>query len=88
MYSSFKKSLVFTAITIFIFSCQKGVDKPAQPEEGIATSANNGGSGATQISGMGVYAETGECSSGGEGSSFALKLTGDLNGCLYVFIDD
>jgi len=88
MYSSFKKSLVFTAITIFIFSCQKGVDKPAQPEEGIATSANNGGNGATQISGMGVYAETGECSSGGEGSSFALKLTGDLNGCLYVFIDD
>ena len=79
--------LALATITIFFFSCQKGIDKPALPEKEIETSSANNGSGATQISGMGKYAETGECT-GGEGSAFALKLTGDLNGCLYVFIDD
>lgn len=82
-----KKCLVFTAITILFFSCQKGINKPAALEEEITASSANNGSGATQISGMGRYAETGECT-GGEGSTFALKLTGDLNGCLYVFVDD
>ena len=43
MYSSFKKCLVFTAITILFFSCQKGVDKPALPEEEIATTADKHG---------------------------------------------
>ena len=86
MYSSFKKCLVFTAITVFFFACQKGINEPVQPDEEVATTPNKG-SGATQISGMGSYAETGECT-GGEGSSFALKLTGDFNGCLYVFVDD
>ena len=36
MYSSFKKCLVFTAITVFFFSCQKGINEPVQPEEEIA----------------------------------------------------
>jgi hypothetical protein len=44
--------------------------------------------GATQISGLGVYAETAECDSGAEGADFALLLTGDLEGCLYAFVDD
>lgn len=88
MYSSFKKYLVFTAITVFFFACQKGINKqPALPEEEMAITSANNNIGATQISGMGGYAETGECT-GGEGSAFALKLTGDLNGCLYVFVDD
>jgi hypothetical protein len=88
MYSSFRKCLLFTAITIFFFACQKGVDKPAMPEEEIATSSANNGSGATQISGSGFYATSGECSSINPPSDFALRMTGDLTGCLYVFIDD
>src|SRR5262245_25611108 len=43
--------------------------------------------GATQISGIGSYAETGECTDPeGQGSNFAIKMTGDLQGCHYVFI--
>jgi hypothetical protein len=44
--------------------------------------------GATQISGIGFPAETGECTdSQGEGSDFAIKMTGDLEGCHYVFVE-
>jgi hypothetical protein len=44
--------------------------------------------GATQISGLGFSAATGECAPLINGASFALKMTGDLEGCLYVFVDD
>ena len=44
--------------------------------------------GATQIAGVGFFAETGECTdSEGSGSDFALRMTGDLQGCLYVFVE-
>jgi hypothetical protein len=44
--------------------------------------------GATQLSGFGFFDETDECDSPSEGALYAIKLTGDLQGCLYVFIDD
>jgi hypothetical protein len=87
MYSSFKKCLVFTAITVFFFSCQKRSNEPVQPEEEIATTANNG-SGATQISGVGFYATATECDYESQDAVYAIKMTGDLEGCLYAFIDD
>ena len=44
--------------------------------------------GATQISGIGFFAEEDVCGdSGGEGADYALILTGDLEGCLYTFIE-
>ena len=48
--------------------------------------------GATQISGIGFFAEEGECVdavTGPEDQSpdFAMKLTGDLEGCFYVFVE-
>jgi len=88
MYLSIKKCLVITAITIFFFSCQKGVDKPALPEEEIATSLADNSSGATQISGVGYWDATDGCNSAGQGADFALTMTGDINGCLYVFVDE
>ena len=88
MYSSFKKCLVFTVITIFFFSCQKEVDKQALPEEEITTSPANKGNGATQISGVGFYATSNECDYESQGAAYAIKMTGDLEGCLYAFIDD
>ncbi|GAA4645834.1 hypothetical protein GCM10023115_37940 [Pontixanthobacter gangjinensis] len=44
--------------------------------------------GAVQISGIGYYADLVECDYAGEGADFALLLTGDLEGCLYVFVKD
>ena len=87
MYSSFKKCLVFTASTVLFFSCQKGINESVQPEEEIATTANNS-SGATQIAGVGFYATSNECDYESQGAVYAIKMTGDLEGCLYAFIDD
>jgi hypothetical protein len=44
--------------------------------------------GATQISGIGFYAGPSECNDPeGQGASYDLLMTGDLEGCHYVFIE-
>jgi len=44
--------------------------------------------GATQIAGIGFYAGESECNdSQGQGSSYGLIMTGDLEGCHYVFVE-
>ena len=44
--------------------------------------------GATQFAGVGFFAEPGQCSDPeGSGSDFALIMTGDLEGCHYVFVE-
>jgi hypothetical protein len=44
--------------------------------------------GATQISGVAVFAEEGVCDDPeGDGADFALIMTGDLEGCLYTFVE-
>jgi hypothetical protein len=45
-------------------------------------------SGATQISGIGFYATSDECDYTSQGSDYAIRITGDLEGCLYAFIYD
>jgi len=44
--------------------------------------------GATQLSGIGFFSATDECNSAGQGADFSFILTGDLEGCVYVYIDD
>jgi hypothetical protein len=43
--------------------------------------------GATQISGVAVLDEADECDSGSVGADFALIMDGDLQGCLYTFVE-
>lgn len=44
--------------------------------------------GATQISGIALFAQAGECTDPeGQGSDYALIMAGDLEGCLYGFIE-
>jgi hypothetical protein len=43
--------------------------------------------GATQISGVGVLDEADLCNSASVGADYALILDGDLDGCLYTFVD-
>ena len=52
----------------------------------IAVPTAASAAGAEQISGSSVYAAPGECADAvGAGSAYALKLSGDLTGCHYVF---
>jgi hypothetical protein len=44
--------------------------------------------GATQISGVGLFDDRGDCDDPeGEDADFAVIMTGDLEGCLYTFVD-
>ncbi|MGZ5253462.1 MAG: hypothetical protein ACXWV5_02520 [Flavitalea sp.] len=43
--------------------------------------------GATQVQGIGYYATVAECPLI-DGATYAVKMTGDLEGCLFVFVDD
>lgn len=61
---------------------QNGLGTAGHPEISRLTA------GATQISGIGAYAEPGECNdSDGDGADYVLTMTGDLEGCHYVFIE-
>jgi hypothetical protein len=61
---------------------QKGLGAGGHPE----TSRLTGG--ATQISGIGFFAEPGQCNDPeGQGSDYALIMTGALEGCHYVFVE-
>lgn len=42
---------------------------------------------ATRISGVGYFDVDDECDSGSVGADFAMIMTGDLEGCLYVFVE-
>jgi hypothetical protein len=75
-----KRRLAFLAVTalavVALINVALAFPSPASAE------------GATQISGIGYWAGPGECTDPeGEGSDFALKMTGNLAGCLYTFVE-
>jgi hypothetical protein len=61
---------------------------PSNQEAVISTASPQAKAGATQISGIGFYAEIAECDFPDQGADYAVRMTGDLEGCLYVFVDD
>jgi hypothetical protein len=69
-----------------IIGCSK--DKPVSQELAQSELRSDLSNGAAQISGVAFYAEPGECDAAGQGADYALKMTGDLEGCLYGFIDE
>ena len=75
-------------LAIIFPGCSKDNNPVIQKEKLSDEQLSADNMGATQISGMGIFDVAGECNSAGEGADFALSLTGDLEGCLYVFIED
>ena len=79
-------------LAVILFACSKNNDTVSQketlPEEQTIANNSANNSGATQIAGIGYYASAGECDNLNPPATFALKLTGDFTGCLYVFVDD
>src|SRR5574341_1577464 len=75
------RRLTIVALTALVVMALSGFELTA-PSPALAA-------GATQIEGIGFFAEPGECTDlEGSGSTFALLLTGDLEGCHYVFVED
>jgi len=85
------KTFIFLSffLAVILFACSKNNSTVSQKEilSEEQTSANTG-VGATQMSGIGYYATAGECDYESQGAVYAIKMTGDLQGCLYAFIDD
>lgn len=80
--------LSFMAVIILSTGCKKNME-PVTDVTKEQHAVLGKAVGATQLSGVGFYAATGECTSPlGEGASYAVRMTGDIEGCLYTFIDD
>jgi hypothetical protein len=76
-------------LAVILFACSKNNNAVPQKETlSEEQTAVNNGVGASQISGIGFYATSGECDYGSEGAAYAIRMTGDLQGCLYAFIDE
>ena len=77
-------------LAVILFSCSKKNSTVSQEETSAEekTAANNSGAGATQIAGIGFYATSGECDFESQNAAYAIRMTGDLQGCLYAFIDE
>ncbi len=73
MKTHLKLILLVMAVPLFIFTGCKKNDIPA---------------GAKKISGIGYLDAKDLCNSASQGAVYALNMTGDLEGCLYVFIDE
>ena len=87
------KHKTFNCLSFFLaailFACIKDNNSvsPKEPLSEEQTAANRS-TGATQITGIGYYATAGECDYQSQGAVYAIRMTGDLEGCLYAFIDD
>jgi hypothetical protein len=78
-------------LMIILFACSKATKGDLKKEishEAQSTANNTNENGATQISGVGYWDATDGCNSAAQGAAFALTMTGDLEGCLYVFVDE
>jgi hypothetical protein len=76
---------------VFIFlGCSSEDPVSTNPTQNSASNKVNlqANSGAAQLSGLGFYAEISECDYLGQGADYAVRMTGDLEGCLYVFVEE
>lgn len=76
--------LIF-GIALISFGCSKD---NSQDQDLIQGSDLNHLKKATQLSGVGYFDATDECNAAGQDATYSLNMTGDLEGCLYTFVDD
>jgi len=70
--------LIFCVSLIFV-GCSK--DSPQESDLSHLKKA-------TQLNGIGYFDATDECNSAGQGATYSVNMTGDLEGCLYTYVDD
>jgi hypothetical protein len=79
---------LISCLVLIIPGCQKDYKGSGESTISIQESNSTNAVGATQISGVGFFATNEECNSQSQGATYAVRMTGDLAGCLYVFIDE
>ncbi|WP_276501243.1 hypothetical protein [Terrimonas pollutisoli] len=75
-------------LAFIILGCSKDNTEAKQLPADEPVSVLNRDAGATQISGVAFFDATDECNSPGQGAAYAISMTGDIEGCLYTFVDD
>ena len=75
-----KRILTIPTLSTLVVVASIGADSAAAPSPALA-------GGATQISGVGYFDEADTCDSASVGADFALIMSGDLDGCLYEFVE-
>jgi hypothetical protein len=89
-----KKLILLTATGFLFLSCKKEIvqnqNNKSEKNQLTKDVANQSlqAAGAIQISGVGFYATPNECDAASQGATYSVKMTGDLEGCLHVFIDE
>ena len=80
------RTIICLITAIMLFGCNKNSEFVPQKESELQLlSASKNG--AIQISGVGFYATNSECDYESQGADYAIRITGDLEGCLYAYID-
>jgi hypothetical protein len=78
--------LIF-CLALIILGCEDNSDlQKSTPFEDAAVSSMSAG--ATQLDGIAYFDAVDECDSPSEGATYSLKMTGDLEGCFYTFVDE
>ena len=83
--------LLVVCLVVIVFSC--GKESPlSQAQTKQAAVVTDKGTvskkGAVQIAGVSFFDGTDACNSGGQGAAYSLNMTGDLEGCLYTYVDE
>jgi len=83
-----QSNLLIGGLALLLLGCDiANTETPEVAQVESATLKSQSDNGATQIDGVGFYAAAEECDYPTEGADFALRLTGDLEGCLFVFVE-
>jgi hypothetical protein len=78
-------SLLIFILALIVFSC--GEDESATQQLKKSDPKSVSSQSADQVRGIGYFDATDECDSAGEGATYAIWMTGDLEGCFYIFVD-
>lgn len=86
------KNRTFIGILFFAALVSAGCSKDNSVDQDLSQGSDanylkKATEGATQLSGVGYFDATGECDTEGLGASYSLTMTGDLEGCLYTYVD-
>lgn len=76
---------IFSFLIVYTTLIILGCSDPYLEKDGSPSS--NARRGATQVSGIGFFDAADPCDSPGQGATYAVIMTGDLEGCLYITIE-
>lgn len=79
-------SYLMICVALVILACNEEDSlSKSKSNEQISVSSK---SAATQLDGIGFLATDAECDSPSEGATYAITMTGDLEGCLFIYVDE